>query len=50
MIKPLTHQKKRRKKKKERQTLKPKPYFPIKIHTHSNLRFFAATPYTQKSD
>ena len=36
--------------KKERQTLKPKPYFPIKIHTHSNLRFFAATPYTHKSD
>ena len=27
----------KKKKKKERQTLKPKPYFPIKIHTHSNL-------------
>ena len=47
--KPLIH-KKKRKKKNKRQTLKPKPYFPIKIQTHSNLRFFAATPYTHKSD
>ena len=42
--------KKEKKAKRKRQTLKPKPYFPIKIHTHSNLRFFTATPYTHKSD
>ena len=40
----------KKKKKQKKQTLKPKPYFPIKIQTHSNLRFFAATPYTHKSD
>ena len=32
------------------QTLKPKPYFPVKIRTHSNLQFFAAPPYTHRSD
>ena len=42
--------KKRKKRKKKRQTLKPKPYIPIKIQTHSNLRFFAANPYTHKSN
>ena len=57
--KPLIHKQKKKqknkktkkqKKKQKKQTLKPKPYFPIKIQTHSNLRFFAATPYTHKSD
>ena len=34
---PQNKQKKKKEKKKERQSLKPKPYFSIKIHTHSNL-------------
>ena len=48
--KPLIQKKKKKRKKKKRQTLKPKPYILIKIQTHSNLRFFAANPYTHKSN
>ena len=35
------------KKEKKTKTLKPKPYFPIKIQTHSAYRFLAAPSNTQ---
>ena len=45
---PFIHgTKETKKKKKKSKTLKPKSYFPIKIHTHSDYRFFAVPSNTQ---
>ena len=44
--KPAAYPRNKRKKKKTK-ILKPKPYFPIKIQTHSDQRFFAASSNTQ---
>ena len=42
---PFIHETKETKKKSK--TLKPKSYFPIKIHTHSNYQFFVVPSNTQ---
>ena len=38
---------KQKKKKKKSKTLKPKTYFPIKIYTRSDYRFFSVPSNTQ---
>ena len=43
----LFTEKKKQKKKKKSKTLKPKTYFPIKIYTRSDYRFFSVPSNTQ---